>query len=513
MPAPFPQTPTLKWRNKPSWDNWHKTVSQPIEGIYTPHYPADNPPYTAAVLNACTQDIQLAIAVAKERSLRLRAAGSAWSLSTAGVTNGIMLDTSFLKGWFKINPGNLDPGYQGTARSGLFFFQCGTLIAEVNKTIESDTHRRSLRTTGAANGQTIVGATATGTHGSALGFGAAHDQIVAIHLLAGPQKQFLLERASYPVLKQAFADALNAELVRDDDLFNAAVMSFGSMGVIHNVVIETRPRFLLDAETHAPVPFDQDLRNLIATLDPERHPRLRGKGQPYFLQVVVNPHSNDAMINVMYEQRWKDGHVPDYRLKAGKVGPGYDALGLVGKVFETSPALIPSFFKLVSTVIDTKPKLDRSWGELFGYKAPQTKVASGSIAVALADALATLDILGQVNAQHPAPLVYGCRFVKRSPALLAFNRFDTTFVVSLDGVFNNQSVDFFRRSAAALDQAGIRYTQHWGKANAYTGPRIRQAYGDGAVDKWLAARHRLLPSARDRAIFTNPFMEERGLAG
>ena len=512
MPEPWPQTPTLKWAPTPVWENWHHTVKQEIAGIYSAWYPAGNPKTSAAILNGCTQDLQTAICAARDRNMRLRAAGSSWSLSRAGVTDGVMLDTCRLKGWIKVTEGNLDAGYKGSAelRPGLFMFQCGTLVAEVNKLIESDVWQRSLWTSGAANGQTIVGATATGTHGSALGFGALHDHIVAIHLI-GADKHYLLERESYPVLKPAFAAALGAELKRSDDLFDAALVSFGSFGVIHNVVIETRPRFLLRAETHAPVPFDQDLRALIATLDPDSHPKLKGKGDLNFLQVVINPHSGDAMINAMYELPWQAGYVPSYAFKSAKIGPGYDGLGVVGEALNAFPGMIPSFFKLAQGTIDGKPKIGTR-GEMFGYKAPQTKVASGSVAVALADSLKALDVLAKVNQQSPAPLVFGCRFVRKSPALLAFNRFDTTMVVSLDGLFNDQSVKFFALAVEALEKEGIAYTQHWGKVNAYTPARLAKAYG-GNVAKWLAARHTVLPDPAGRAVFNNAYMEERGLAG
>ncbi|MEA3061884.1 MAG: hypothetical protein QOJ94_1665 [Sphingomonadales bacterium] len=511
MPAAFPETPTLHWSPAPNWVNWHDTVTQAIAGIYEPHYPGGQT--SVPILNGCTADLQLAIRAAKARKLRLRAAGSAWSLSRAGVTDGIMVDTSRLNGVIKIQDQNLDPGYKGDAdkRTGLFLFQCGTLVAEVNKLVESNAYQRSLWTSGAANGQTIVGATSTGTHGSALAFGPLHDHIVAIHLLAGPDKQYLLERASYPVLKPGLAAALGAELLRDDDLFNAALVSFGSFGIIHNVVIETRPRFLLRAETFAPVAYDADLRTLIATLDPEKHPKLKGKGKPFFLQVVVNPHSKDAMINAMYELPWDDAHHPDYALKEeDKVGPGYDGLGLVGKALDLAPGLIPAFFKLAQGTVDTTTRIG-SRGEMFSYKAPRRKVGSGSVAVSLTDALKALDVLTAVNAAHPAPLVFGCRFVRRSPALLAFTRFPTTMVVSLDGVFNNETQTFFQKAAEALEQAHIPYTQHWGKVNAYTEPRLRAAYG-ADFDKWIAARHKLLPDPADRAVFTSPFMVERGLA-
>lgn len=514
MPDPFPETITLKWRNKSKWENWHHTVQQSIDGIYELHYPPGGPQTSPAVINNCTQDIQLAIKVAKARGRTLRAAGSSWSLSTAGMTAGIMLDTSRLKGSVKINAGNLDPNYPGdpSDQRGLFMFQCGILIAEINKLLEGDTYRRSMRTTGAANGQTIVGASATGTHGSVLGRGAIHDQIVGLHLITNEHQQYWLERKSYPVVKPEFAALLNAELVRDDALFNAAVMSFGSFGVIHNVLIETRPRFLLNPKTFAPVPFDQDLRKLIATLDPSSHPLLKTGGQPYFLQIVLNPHSADAMINVMYEERWDTNHIPDYRMRAGKVGPGYDSLSIVGKIFEANKRTIPPFFKLAESLVNKNPKKG-TWGELFGYKAPQTKVGSGTVAVAHEDALKTIDLLVDLNKEiGPVPLVFGLRFVWGTHTLLGFNQFNTTMVVSMDGISNKQAEQFFRVSADRMEAASIRFTQHWGKTNAYTGARVRKAYGNQNVDAWLAARRELMPEPADRAVFTNSYMEERGLA-
>ena len=48
--------------------------------------------------------------------------------------------------------------------------------------------------------------------------------------------------------------------------------------------------------------------------------------------------------------------------------------------------------------------------------------------------------------------------------------------------------------------------------NAYTKARVLKAYG-GNVAKWLEARKEVLPDAKDRAVFDNAYIEERGLAG
>ncbi len=103
-----------------------------------------------------------------------------------------------------------------------------------------------MRTCGASNGQTIVGAFSTGTHGSAIDAGSTPDFVVGLHIVTGPHTHIWLERATHPVVADAFVEKLNTNLVRNDDLFNAALVSFGSFGFIHGVMIETEEIYLLE---------------------------------------------------------------------------------------------------------------------------------------------------------------------------------------------------------------------------------------------------------------------------
>jgi hypothetical protein len=95
--------------------------------------------------------------------------------------------------------------------------------------------------------------------------------------------------------------------------------------------------------------------------------------------------------------------------------------------------------------------------------------------------------------------------------LLAFNKWDTTFVVSIDGIYNNDSLRFFDLIPAKMEQAGIPYTQHWGKTSSYTPARVREAYGNAVVDAWIGAREHLLPDPADRATFSNAYLRDIGL--
>ncbi|MGQ0589290.1 MAG: FAD-binding protein [Sphingosinicella sp.] len=498
------------------WRNFHQSYEQVIEGEYDLFMPQQSAPLSFDDLKETTRQFQALIADARQMGLKIRAVGSSWSLSRAPATTGWALNTNRLRGRMKIAPGDIDPGYPGTAdqKAGLYFFQCGNTVADVNKVIESKGQRRSLFTSGAANGQTIVGATACGTHGSALDFGALHDHIVAIHLIATDDSHFWIERQSRPVMSPAWVAKLGATLKRaDDDLFNAAVVSFGSFGIIEAVVIETVPRYLLDTQPGM-APLDENLWKAIGALDFSAHPFFK-RGKPYFFQAVINPATDEVLLNANYKRDKDDDREPKYGLTQDPkaIGPGFDALSTVGLILDAFKGLIPAFSQLAAKqLFDTAEKTGTP-GEIYGYKAPLLHVASGSVAVALPDARRALETLIQLYKEvGPVPLVLGCRYVRKSPALLAFNKFDIGLMISIDGVDNKSARAYFAAAADRLEAEGIDYTQHWGKVNAYTRKRIDKAYGAN-VAKWLDARRQVLPDPADRALFDNAYVEERGLAG
>ena len=505
------------------WKNWHETVVGPIKGVYNVWYPSDRPRYGSAAINRCTVQLQKAIAAAKAENAPIRVVGRGWSLSKAAIVDGWLIDMTRLNGMRPLSADQLDPSYRGDPAdtNGLWLVQGGAYISEINRTIEGDAFARSLHTSGAANGQTIAGATATGTHGSRLGFPALHDTVRAIHLLAGDQKQFWIERASYPVASPALPAALGATLLRDDDVFNAVVVGLGAFGVIHNLVIETRPRIYLRAENFEddgngnPLVLDDAMREVIRTLNFDAHPRLRDPGgkRPYFFQPIIDPNTTppQMLVTQMYEEPWPAGYQPDYGLREAKFGPGYDFITTAGALLDIFKPAVPLAAQIARAQLFEKGTHHGSWGELFGYKAPRTKVASGSVAVAHEDALAAIDTLIGMNVDlGPVPLVFGCRFVAQSQALLAMNRFPSNAVISIDGLWNKASLAFFDAIPSRMAAAGITFTQHWGKSNAWNAARVRSVYGDKHA-KWIAARHRLLPDPADRAAFTNDYMRELGL--
>lgn len=509
MAAPQP-----RFNAKTIWKNFHETYQQIIVGEWDLFMPQQTAGLTIADMRETTAQFQKLIADARKTGLKVRAIGSSWSLSRAPATSGWTFNTNRLRGRLKVPAADVHRFYPGTAdqKAGLYLFQCGNTVADVNKVLENDSQKRALFTSGAANGQTIVGATACGTHGSALDFGALHDHIVALHLITTGDKHYWIERQSRPVMSDAWVAQLGALRRNDDDLFNAAVVSFGSFGVISAVVIETAPRYLLETRP-ATAKLNENLWKAIGALDFSAPP-FNGH-RPYFFQAVINPSTDEVLLMANYRKEGPASYSPNYNLisKPTSIGPGFDALSALGVILDAFQGVIPAFAKFAARqLFDTASKTGTP-GEIYGFKAPLLHGASGSIAVNLPDARRTLETLIKLYKDiGPVPLVLGCRYVRKSPALLAFNRFPTSLMVSIDGVNNAVARAFVTAAADRVEAQGIAFTQHWGKSNHYTPQRVVKAYGAN-VQKWRDARRRLIPAAADRAVFDNVYIEERGLAG
>ena len=211
MPALL--TPT----NEREWTNRHETFTQAIDNLFDIFNPD-----TGSVLNdynTTTLTIKQLLATAVQEGKSVRALGGGWSFTKVAATDGWIVNTKPLNMAMNIRETSIDAAYSGD-RSQLLLAQCGISIQELNILLERS--GRSLKTCGASNGQTIVGAFSTGTHGSAIDIGATPDFIVGLHIVVSGERDIWLERASYPVGSSVLVSKLNTTLVRDDELFEAA---------------------------------------------------------------------------------------------------------------------------------------------------------------------------------------------------------------------------------------------------------------------------------------------------
>jgi hypothetical protein len=148
----------------------------------------------------------------------------------------------------------------------------------------------AIPTLGGSGGQTVVGATATGTHGGDVFMPPIADAIQAVHLVGPGGKQYWFERplpggvilTLDAKLKQRFP---GITIKREPDFVDAAMVSVGRLGIIYSVVIRVVRQYALRQSTKEEPELWRDVA-----------PRLRNVRRDFkksrFLQVVVNPHGN-----------------------------------------------------------------------------------------------------------------------------------------------------------------------------------------------------------------------------
>ena len=303
--------PQIKFETDYTWTNKHLNLEVNPERYYDVWNRLEDGSTPSrsrwkAGLNALRQIVIDAEQAGKE----VRGVGGQWSLSEAAVTNDYMLNTMPLN--------MIDVGFSQTSvvdawqnkADQLVFAQCGASVQELNLALKAK--NLSLATSGASNGQTIVGAISTGTHGSTVRFGSMQDFIVGLHIVADGGKHYWVEPESSPVVSDRFVNSIGAELKRDDQLFSSALVSFGSFGLIHGVLIEAEPIYLL--EVHRKFMAYDTVKSSINTLDVSQLNLPRGDELPHHFEITINPYAigdDDAVaVTATYKLPYEADHSP-----------------------------------------------------------------------------------------------------------------------------------------------------------------------------------------------------------
>jgi hypothetical protein len=483
------------------WVNKHRNLSEQIWRHYDVwnHGPAGA--VTAPEWRGGFAHLSSIVNDAQAAGRRVRAVGAGWSLSPWAVCPDVMINTMPLN-FHTVGVAADDLSSSAFDPARMVFAQCGTSVRELSETLES--RGLSLPTSGASNGQTICGAISTGTHGSARRVGSMQDFILGMHVLAEDGKQYWIERASVPVVSSSFCERLGATLLRDDLLFRAAVVGLGSFGIIHAVMFEAAPGFLL--EVHRRRLDWPQVAHAAATLELDGLGLPHEDEEPFHLDIAVNPYSpkrgeGGAIVTAMYKRKF--GPVPPRAAGDTAMVPGVDLLAMSGTLARYFPNSIKhgvnAMFGAMMKAVERPPL--GTHGQVFPTTPLIGDSLSTEIGVDLANAGQALGTLIDAANRYPFPGLFGVRYVQRSDALLAFTKFETTCTIEMTGAGGLRTQKFYARAWAALDKAGIPYTQHWGKINHTTAANLRTRWGAG-VNQWIAARQSLL-SPSGRRLFSN----------
>jgi hypothetical protein len=341
--------------------------------------------------------------------------------------------------------------------------------------------------------------------------------MLGLQVVAEEGKHYWIERTSRPVLTQAFCDWLGATLVRDDNLFNAAVVSFGSFGLIHAVLFEAEPIFLL--ERHVRQVDYQDVVQAMTTLDVRSLGLPDGPALPFHFEVVLNPYrtgvgQKGAFVRVLYK-RPAGETLPSPQVSEGQLLRSEDLVAVVGHLADVAPIGIPPLLQteLENSLGFTKPEgVLGTHSQQFGDTTPSGGGTSTEIGIPLTSVGDAVDAILSVTKLHAFGAPVAFRYVKASDALLALTTFlPLTCTIELPGVDAVRTREGFAHIWQAFRDRSIRHVFHWGQALPLNPEWVREGFGAERVQKWLDARRSFLGPG-GRRMFANTMLEQLRLA-
>jgi hypothetical protein len=513
------------------WQNYHQTTERlnpDYRALCANPGPGASPAAHFAATGALLQQL---VGEAQASGQILQALGASWSFSRILSGSGILLDTSESSAVFRLadDPelAHLDPG--------LVLVSGGTRIGHLNRWLTSK--GLSLFTSGAHDGQSVAGACATATHGSAVGLGGFADHVRGVHMITGPDRSAWIERGPEAILPANVAGRFATEQWLDGDLLEAATVHLGGLGIVNAMMLETVPDFGV-AVVRRKLPFREEhvallsagrYRDFAAAIWPDAPAEYSG-AEPYFVEVTLNPfaesspirpHPRPAVITLLFRTDPPVG-------VEGESRSVDDVLNLLAERSDAAVEVLPPPWMVGEAVAAAarsepvsgqQPRVVR-WGTAMGkHKRLPIDLYNAAFAVPRVALEAALEALSAaLFALGPAkagPLVFTLRFVTGAKGHLAFQRFFETVVINVDGWRTGAAAQSAERMALALEAASIDFSQHWGKQGLITRNRLHREYGDPAdpsarLGRWSDARRRLL-SPGCAAVFANDLLRDLNL--
>lgn len=274
------------------------------------------------------QSITKILERALSQNLAVKAAGSGHSYSDVATTPDLFINTHGLKkpssesqpitgqlSMAQLKDGHLPlavnkvdwPDYKPEQNRALFETESGITIHDLNNTL--DARNVALENMGGFDEQTIIGAIATSTHGTGAKIGPFPDMVRSLVLATTGKYDGTTVGGSEPtngiyyyrieptdgITDPAKYNDPNIQLIQDDNVFNATIVSMGCFGVIYSLVLEVMQKYWLEES------------RMVTTLD------------KIFAQLKPNDKNPGSLPDVLHNNRHMNFLVNPYPIKDGKI--------------------------------------------------------------------------------------------------------------------------------------------------------------------------------------------------
>jgi FAD/FMN-containing dehydrogenase len=437
---------------------------------------------------------------AAQEQCQVRAIGSGHSHSDVAVTSDFMVDTHGLNRVLDLETAVLkSPAEEAT----LFKVECGITVRDLNSAL--DRAGKALINMGGYDGQTIIGAISTSTHGSGIDLGPLSSAVASVVLIAGDGKIYQIEPADGITDPARFkAEHPDIELKQDDDWFNSVAVSLGCLGIVYSVTLRVMRKYWL-TETRV-VSSWGEVRELLrdgSVLHENRH-----------FEVLINPYEVNGQRTCLITRRDLADEPAEPLVFRPHRQMFADLLATLPGTREALLFLFDEFPHLTPKIIDSAVRQlkDENYVnisyEIFNIGgANQINAYSAEIAFPLTTYIDAVDRMLEIadqnrrlgNQYHTSP--FALRFVKASGSYMSMQFGRDTCMVEIPMVTGTVGgKEILQRYETAMYAFGGR--PHWGQINYLTGSHglIKAMYPK--LDAWLSVFKELNSSGMFDSVFT-----------
>jgi FAD-linked oxidoreductase len=381
-------------------------------------------------------EIAAAVKDAAAAGLPVRALGSGHSFTAAAATAGVALD---LSGWTGITAAD--------TRTGLVTVRSGTTLRALGA--ELGALGLAMANLGDIDVQTLAGALSTGTHGTGARLGGLATQIEALELVLADGSVVTCSASSRP------------------DLFAAARVGLGALGVITAVTLRCVPSFTLRADER-PMPVEAVLEQFDTLAEANDH--FEFYWFPYGRKALVKrnnrlPPSGSASA---------PGALPGWRRYWEFEVMENGAFGTLCRIGRARPRLIPALNRFSSAALSSRTYTDVSYRVFVTPR--RVRFAESEYAVPRESLVHVIAELRRAVPRLPDPVMFPVEVrVAAADDIWLSTAYDRpSAYVAIHQYAGLPYQDYFGRFEAIVAEVAGR--PHWGKLHSLDAGRLRPLY-------------------------------------
>jgi L-gulono-1,4-lactone dehydrogenase len=404
------------------------------------------------------EQIAAAVKDAERDGLTVRAVGAGHSFTGAAATDGVAVD---LSGWTGV--------VNADTATGLVTARAGTTLCDLNATL--DHLGLAMTNLGDIDAQTLAGAISTGTHGTGARYGGIATQVAALELV--------------------LADGSIVTCSADErpDLFGAARVGLGALGIISTVTLRCEPAFVLAADER-PEPIDALLERFDDLVD--EHDHVEFHWFPYGRNALLK--RNDRLPEGTQARPLSAlRHYVEYELVENV------ALGGLSRLGRAVPRLVRPLHRTIDSVMSGRAYSDRSHRVFVSSR--RVRFVESEYAVPRESLTAVLAELRTAIPKLADPVMFPLeiRVAARDDVWLSTANGRDSAYIAVHQYLGMPYRRYFDVFESVVDAAGGR--PHWGKMHSLDAERLATRYP--RFEDFRRVRAEVDPAGR----FANPYVD------